>query len=158
MERAAAGPARAAGGSNEILVELEGGIATIVLNRPATRNAVSAEMCSRLIELCGEVAADRSIRVLVFRGAGGKAFASGADISEVRALDGEAAVRIFLGRWQRLLTAIDEVPVPTIAAIQGACTGGGASIALSCDLRVAAPAARFGFPIARHLGSGLTIE
>jgi len=63
-----------------------------------------------------------------------------------------------LGRWQRLLTAIDEVPVPTIAAIQGACTGGGASIALSCDLRVAAPAARFGFPIARHLGSGLTIE
>jgi enoyl-CoA hydratase/carnithine racemase len=157
VERAAGGP-RPAAGSQEILVELEGGIAGIVFNRPATRNAVSAEMCSRLIELCGEVAADRSIRVLVFRGAGGKAFASGADISEVRALDGEAAVRIFLGRWQRLLTAIDEVPVPTIAAIQGACTGGGASIALSCDLRVAAPGARFGFPIARHLGSGLTIE
>ncbi|WP_338204573.1 enoyl-CoA hydratase [Candidatus Nephthysia bennettiae] len=158
MERAAGSPGPAAGAGDDILVEMEGGIAGIVFNRPATRNAVSAEMCTRLIELCGEFAADRSIRVVVFRGAGGKAFASGADISEVRDLKGEAAVREFLGRWQRLLTAIDEIPIPTIAAIQGACTGGGASIALSCDLRVATPGSRFGFPIARHLGSGLTIE
>jgi enoyl-CoA hydratase len=158
VERAAGGPGVTTTGTGELLVEAKGGIAWITFNRPTTRNAVSARMCARLTELCAEVAADPSIRVLVFAGAGRKAFASGADISEVQALDGEAQVRAFLQRWQRLLTAVDEVPIPTIAAVQGACTGGGASIALSCDLRVASPGSRFGFPIARHMGSGLTIE
>src|SRR5437899_8990822 len=98
------------------------------------------------------------MKVLILRGAGDKAFVSGTDIAQFRnfktpkdALDYEATM-------DGVFDALEDVPVPTIAAIQGACTGGGAGIAAACDLRIGTPSARFGFPIARTLGNTLSMR
>jgi enoyl-CoA hydratase len=95
--------------------------------------------------------------VLLLTGAGDKAFASGTDISQFKAFDKPADALDYEGRIDRVLTALESCPLPTIAAIQGACTGGGGGIAAACDLRIAAVNARFGFPVARTLGNCLSM-
>ena len=142
--------------TDEILFEAKDGVAWLTFNRPEARNAMTFGMYARLGELCAQVNADETIRVLILRGAGDKAFVSGTDIAQFRnfrtaqqALDYEASM-------DRVFDALEDVRVPTLAAIQGACTGGGAGIAAACDLRIGAPSARFGFPIARTLGNTLS--
>ena len=94
---------------------------------------------------------------LVVAGADGRAFAAGTDISLFDNFRTESDALAYEGRMDRVLSAVERCPVPTIAAISGACTGGGAAIAAACDLRIAAANMRFGFPIARTLGNCLSI-
>ena len=129
----------------------------VTFNRPQARNALTFAMYEGVARVAAEADRDRSLRALVFSGAGGRAFAAGTDISQFRAFETEADALEYEGRMDRVLSALESVRVPTVAAIQGACTGGGAGIAAACDLRIASPSARFGFPIARTLGNTLSM-
>ncbi|SFG61439.1 enoyl-CoA hydratase/isomerase family protein [Methylobacterium gossipiicola] len=135
----------------------EAGIARIVLNRPQARNALTFGMYQGLIDLCGRIEADPSVRVLVITGAGDKAFAAGTDIAQFRTFETAQDALDYERFMDRVMGALERLRVPVIAAIAGACTGGGAAIAASCDLRIATRDARFGFPIARTLGNCLSL-
>lgn len=140
----------------DLLYEVRDGVAYVTFNRPQARNALTFAMYERLAEVCGLADEDRSIRAMLLTGAGDKAFAAGTDISQFRAFDKPQDALDYEARIDRVLGALERCRVPTIAAIQGACTGGGAGIAVCCDLRIAAPNARFGFPVARTLGNCLS--
>lgn len=141
----------------EILFEVKSdGIAWLTFNRPDARNAMTFGMYQRLGELCR--ALDPKMRVLILRGAGDKAFVSGTDISQFRGFTKPQDALDYEARMDSVFDALEDVKVPTIAAIQGACTGGGAGIAAACDLRLGAPSAKFGFPIARTLGNTLSMR
>jgi enoyl-CoA hydratase/carnithine racemase len=143
---------------DELLYEVrEGGIGVVTLNRPQARNALTFPMYERLRQLCAEVAEDRAIRALVITGAGEKAFAAGTDISQFKAFRTAEDALAYEERIDRVLVALEECPKPTIAAIAGAATGGGAAIAAVCDMRLAAANARIGFPIAKTLGNCLSM-
>ena len=129
----------------------------VTFNRPEARNAMTFAMYERLLAICNEVAADTELRCVVFSGAGDKAFVAGTDISQFRAFTTPGDALAYEERIERILTALEAIRVPTIASVRGACTGGGAAIAAACDLRIAAPSARFGVPIARTLGNCLSI-
>jgi enoyl-CoA hydratase/carnithine racemase len=115
-------------------------------------------MYERLAEICNAANDDKSIRAMVLTGAGGKAFAAGTDISQFRAFKTAEDAITYEERIDRVLGALEQCRVPTIAAIAGACTGGGAGIAGCCDLRIASSNAKFGLPIARTLGNCLSIS
>lgn len=140
----------------DILYEVRQGIGYITFNRPQARNALTFAMYERLAEICNLANDDRSIKALLLTGAGDKAFAAGTDISQFRAFDKPQDALDYEARIDRVLGALERCRVPTIAAINGACTGGGAGIAVCCDLRIAAGNARFGFPVARTLGNCLS--
>jgi len=129
----------------------------ITFNRPQARNALTFEMHERLGEICRQAAADSSIKALVLTGADEKAFVAGTDISEFRAFSTAQDALEYETRVEYLLDAFERLPIPTIAAIAGACTGGGAAIAACCDLRIGATNARFGMPIGRTLGNCLSM-
>jgi enoyl-CoA hydratase len=140
--------------TQELLFEIRDGIGFVTLNRPAARNALTFAMYERL----AEIAADPGdARALVLTGAGDKAFAAGTDIGQFREFRGAEDAIAYEARLDRVLGALERCPIPTIAAVSGACTGGGAGIAAACDLRLAAANARFGFPIARTLGNCLSM-
>jgi enoyl-CoA hydratase len=145
-------------GTQDALVTRDGAIMTLTLNRPQTRNAMTWAMYERLLQVCEEVDADDSVRVLILRGAGGKAFVAGTDISQFKvfetAEDGLAYERDGAARSARL----ERVRKPVIAQIQGFAVGGGFNITACCDLRIATPDAKFGAPIARTLGNCLSME
>ncbi len=134
----------------------EAGIARLVLNRPHARNALTFAMYQGLITCCDAIAQDASVKALIITGAGEKAFAAGTDIGQFRAFNTAEDALGYERFMDRVLGSIERLRVPTIAAIAGACTGGGAAIAASCDLRIATRDARFGFPIARTLGNCLS--
>ncbi len=142
--------------AQDILYEVRDGIAHVTFNRPQARNALTFAMYERLAEVCAIANGDRAIRAMLLTGAGEKAFAAGTDISQFRAFDKPQDALDYEARIDRVLGALERCRVPTIAAIQGACTGGGAGIAVCCDLRIAAGNARFGFPVARTLGNCLS--
>ncbi|BCJ90447.1 enoyl-CoA hydratase [Terrihabitans soli] len=142
----------------DILHSVEDGIATVTFNRPRARNAMTFEMYERLAEICSGAASDTSVRAIVLTGAGGEAFASGTDIAKFREFQTPEDSLAYEARIGRVLRAVEECAVPTIAALAGACTGGGAAIAACCDLRIAASDLKFGFPIARTLGNTLSLE
>jgi len=142
---------------NELLYEMRDGIGYVTLNRPDKRNALTFAMYERIAAICEEANQDRSVRALLFTGAGDKAFAAGTDMSQFRAFDKEQDALDYEARIDRVMNAIERCRVPTVAAIHGACTGGGASIAACCDLRIASRALKFGFPVARTLGNCLSL-
>jgi enoyl-CoA hydratase len=141
----------------DLLYEVRDGIGFATLNRPKARNALTFPMYERLAALCSEIAADNSVRALVITGAGDRAFAAGTDISQFRDFRTAEDALAYESRVDRVLVAIEECPKPTIAAIAGACTGGGAAIAAVCDMRLATADARIGFPIAKTLGNCLSM-
>jgi enoyl-CoA hydratase len=143
---------------NDILFELRDGIGRVTFNRPQARNAFTFAMYERLAEICAQADHDRAIKVLVLQGAGDKAFASGTDINQFRAFTTPQHAIDYEARIDRVLTQIEECRVPTLAAITGACTGGGAGIAACCDLRIGTKTTRMGFPIARTLGNCLSMS
>lgn len=143
---------------DELLYELRDGVAYLTFNRPQARNALTFAMYDRLAEICEQANRDRSIRALLLTGAGDKAFAAGTDISQFRAFDKEQDALDYEARIDRVLGALERCRVPTIAAIQGACTGGGAGIAACCDLRIATRSMRYGFPVAKTLGNCLSMN
>jgi len=143
---------------NDIIFELRGGIGRVTFNRPQARNAFTFEMYELLAQICDQANRDRSLKVLVLQGAGDKAFASGTDINQFRAFTTPQHAIDYESRIDRVLSQIEQCRVPTIAAIAGACTGGGAGIAACCDLRIGTKTAKIGFPIARTLGNCLSMS
>jgi len=135
---------------DDLLVTGRGAVATLAFNRPAKRNAISLEMWSALPDLLRELASDPELRVVVVRGAGEEAFASGADIAEFRRVRSDVATaRSYSRTVHAAEAALVSFPHPTIAMIHGVCVGGGLEVALACDLRFASRAARFGITAAR---------
>lgn len=133
-----------------LLVTRDGAIATLVLNRPEKHNAVTAEMWRAFPELLRTLDADRGVRVLVVRGAGDAAFASGADISEFAQVRADTATaRAYTTLVDAAERALANFPRPTIAMIHGFCVGGGLELALACDVRWASRTSRFGITAAR---------
>jgi enoyl-CoA hydratase/carnithine racemase len=139
----------------ELTHEIHGHALWITFNRPQARNALTFEMYEGLADLCRTVPTDGSLRAVVLSGAGGKAFAAGTDMTQFRAFDKAQDALDYEARIDAVLDAVERCPLPTVAAINGACTGGGAAIAAACDLRIAASNLKFGFPIARTLGNCL---
>jgi enoyl-CoA hydratase len=141
----------------DLLYEVIDGIGYVTFNRPQSRNALTFAMYERLAEICEEVGKTNDVKVLVITGAGDKAFAAGTDISQFRAFNTPQDALDYESRGDRVSTTLERCPIPVIAAIAGACTGGGFGIAACCDIRISTADARFGFPIARTLGNCLSM-
>ena len=141
----------------DLLISRDGSTVTASFNRPQARNALSFDMYERLAVLCRQAAEDRSLRAIILTGEGGQAFAAGTDISQFQHFESGLDGIDYEKRIETVLDALEKCPVPVIAAIAGACTGGGAAIAACCDLRIASADMRFGFPIARTLGNTLSM-
>ena len=144
--------------TDELLFDVRDAVARVTFNRPHARNALTFAMYERLAEVCAQVDADPAVRAMVLTGAGGKAFAAGTDIAQFRDFATASDALAYEARIDRVLGALERCRVPTIAAIEGACTGGGCAIAAVCDLRIAAQGARLGFPVARTLGNCLSVS
>jgi enoyl-CoA hydratase/carnithine racemase len=137
----------------DLIHETEGQIARVTFNRPAQRNALTFEMYEQLASICDDPG---DVRAIIISGAGG-AFAAGTDMSQFRAFSTPEDAWNYEHTMDLVMGRIERCPVPTIAAITGACTGGGAAIAACCDLRITDDRLKFGFPIARTLGNCLSI-
>lgn len=145
-------------GAHELLFDRDGPVATITFNRPHARNAMTWAMYEALEAACEKVDADDGVRVLVLRGAGEKAFVAGTDITQFREFETAEDGLAYEERLDRIVGRLEAVRVPTVAVIRGYAVGGGFSLAAACDLRIAAPDAKFGIPIARTLGNCLSME
>lgn len=128
------------------------GVAWIIIDRPGVRNAMSSAMWSAFGACIGAVAADESVRALIVGGVQ-RAFVSGADIGEMTPGVGPSAGVAYEDSVEAVLRALEALTVVTIAAVSGACTGGGVVLAAACDLRYGSADARVGMPIARTLGN-----
>jgi len=145
-------------GTEDLIHTVEDGIARIVFNRPQARNAMTFAMYDQMASICESINGDRSIKALIITGAGDKAFASGTDISQFREFKTAQDALDYEARIDRVLGTLEQCRVPVIAAIAGACTGGGAGIAACCDIRIGTASTRMGFPIARTLGNCLSMS
>jgi enoyl-CoA hydratase len=144
-------------GANDVLYEVRENIGYLTFNRPQSSNSLTFSMYERLAEVCEKVNEERSIKALILTGTGEKAFAAGTDISQFKSVKtGEDAIA-YEERIERVLSTLERCRVPTIAAIRGACTGGGAGIASCCDLRLATKNAKIGYPVARTLGNCISL-
>ncbi len=143
---------------DEVLVSREGAIVTLTFNRPEARNAMTWGMYQRLYEVCEEVDADDAVRVLVLKGAGGKAFVAGTDISQFTQFKGPEDGIKYEKDGDKRSGRIARVKKPVIAQIEGVAVGGGLAITAGADIRIATPEARFGMPTARTLGNCLSMK
>jgi len=140
--------------TDRMIARKDGAVGWIIFNNPARRNAVSLDMWRAIPVILDDYERDPEVRVIVLRGAGGKAFVSGADISEFeKARASVEAVESYDAVSGAAMARLETAKKPTIAMIQGFCIGGGLAVALACDLRIAAENARFGVPAAK-LGLG----
>jgi len=138
------------------IFQTDGPLATLTFNRPDARNAMTWDMYEALVDACEQVDRDAAVRVLILRGAGGRAFVAGTDIAQFQNFrDREDGLK-YEERLDGVLDRIERVTKPTIALVEGVAAGGGCAIALTCDLRVATPESTFGIPIARTLGNCLS--
>jgi enoyl-CoA hydratase/carnithine racemase len=131
----------------ELLVEVRPPIGWIILNRPQQRNAMTQSLWEGVAEVVGRLDRDQRVRILVIRGAGDKAFAAGADITELDEVRRDPArIAAYLRAVEGLMVAVEEAEKPVIAMVNGAAIGGGCEVATACDLRVASEKAQFGIP------------
>jgi enoyl-CoA hydratase/carnithine racemase len=131
----------------ELLVSREDHAVTLTLNRPAQRNALTAELLESLHDQLARIEADPELRVLVLRGAGGS-FCAGYDLNRLTS-PGTPTAGIEGDQVERVCTLLASLPLPTIAAVDGVASGAGCDLAVSCDLRIAAEGAQFAMPPAR---------
>jgi enoyl-CoA hydratase/carnithine racemase len=132
---------------------INGNIAQITFNNPAARNAMTWQMYEDLKSICDHLAKKPDIRVVIFRGAGDKAFVSGSAIEQFVGLKKDEAYEQAV---DRIFKSLQELPVPTIAVIEGLAVGSGLLMATACDFRISTPDARFGIPVAKTLGNCLS--
>jgi enoyl-CoA hydratase/carnithine racemase len=138
--------------------ERRGPAAWITFNRPDAHNAMTFAMYDELFSLCERADGDDDVRVVVLRGAGGKAFVSGTDIAQFAEFStGEDGLR-YEAEIERVVGRLEAVRKPTIALVDGFAMGSGLVLAAACDLRICTPDARFGMPIARTVGNCLSME
>jgi enoyl-CoA hydratase/carnithine racemase len=136
--------------TDRIVARKEGAVGWLVFNHPERRNAVSLEMWQAIAAVLDDFSSDDAVRVVVLAGAGGKAFASGADISQFEKHRADAAgVQRYEQSSGAAMQRLKGLDKPTLAMIRGYCLGGGLNIAAACDLRIAADDSRFGIPAAR---------
>lgn len=140
-----------------VTFEVQQGIGVVKLSRPEARNAMTLPMYAELKAIVTGIEAGGEVKAIIITGEGEKAFAAGTDISKFREFTTPKHALDYEQNMESVLSSVDRCPVPTIAAIAGACTGGGAAIASCCDLRIATRDMRFGFPIARTLGNCLSV-
>lgn len=143
--------------SDKMISRQHDGVGWMIFNNPERHNAISLEMWQAALEIMAGFRADPAVRVMVVTGAGGKAFASGADISKFKDERQEAeALAHYQATTQKAYAAIQGMPIPTIAMVRGYCIGGGTAAAVCCDLRICTENAKFGVPAAKlGLGYGL---
>lgn len=141
----------------QVHLSVKDGIAAILIDRPEARNAMTWAMYDEVMNICGRLADDPSIKVATFRGAGGEAFVAGTDIEQFRAFDSGDDGIDYEKVIDERIGGIERLPFPTIAITEGWVIGGGLAIAMACDFRIATPTAVFGVPIARTLGNCLSV-
>lgn len=135
---------------SELLTDIVPPIGRVTLNRPDKRNALNSAMWMELTHLAARLSQDDRLRVVLLTGAGHEAFSAGADIIEMRqSLADPPKMQTMQQAVLDAQVAWERIPIPTIAMIRGACTGGGCGLALSCDLRLATPDAFFAIPPAK---------
>ena len=140
--------------TDKMISKVEHGIGWMILNNPERHNAISLEMWEGALEIMAEFSANPEVRVMVLTCAGGKAFASGADISKFKDERQEAdSVARYQATTQQAYSAIQAMKIPTIAMVRGFCIGGGTAVAVCCDIRICNEGAKFGVPAAK-LGLG----
>jgi enoyl-CoA hydratase len=144
--------------TDELLIEQLGATLLLTFNRPLARNALTFAMYEGMANAIRAVRVTPSIKVVVITGVGEKAFAAGTDISQFQAFSTPADAIAYEHSISAILNVLEQCPVPTIAAIAGACTGGGFGIAACCDIRLCTHDAKFGVPIARTLGNCLSLS
>jgi len=128
-----------------VKLKFDDGIAIITISRPASLNALNSSVLAELDSAIAEVRESPAARALIITGEGSKAFVAGADIGEMADLTPDEAVA-FSRRGQAVFSAIEHLPIPTIAAVNGYALGGGCELALACDIRISSENARFGQP------------
>jgi enoyl-CoA hydratase len=138
--------------------ERVGSLARIMFDNPRAHNALTHEMWRELGALCRRIAADPDIRVVTFRGAGGKAFISGTDISGFADFQSGRDGIAYERGIDEYMAAVESLPMATIAVIEGWAVGGGLNIMSACDFRVATSGARFGSPLGRTIGNCLSMR
>ena len=138
----------------ELNFETAGSTGILTLNRPEARNALTMGMYRGIADTCANP--PQEIKALIITGAGDRAFAAGTDINHFRDFGSEEQAVEYERNMDEVLEQVESCPVPTIAAISGACTGGGAVIAAACDIRICTTSLKYGFPIARTLGNCLS--
>lgn len=140
-----------------VQLDIDAGLATVIFDRPDARNAMTWPMYEQLVGHLERLRAEPSVRVVRFRGAGGKAFVAGTDITQFAGFSsGEDGVA-YERRIDACIALLESLPQPTVAIVDGWCVGGGLAIATACDFRIATPEARFAVPIARTLGNTLSV-
>ncbi|WP_455284094.1 enoyl-CoA hydratase/isomerase family protein [Cupriavidus necator] len=146
------------GSDGQVTLTVQGQVATLTFDRPAARNAMTWTMYEQLATHCRTLAADGNAgaRVVVLRGAGGEAFVAGTDIAQFQQFSNGDDGVAYEARIDEGIRLVEQLPMPTVAVIEGWAVGGGLAIATACDFRVATPKARFGVPIARTLGNTLS--
>ena len=138
-------------------LSIRAGVASVVFDRPAARNAMTWAMYERLNQICEQLTSDTSVRVVTFRGAGGQAFVAGTDIEQFTTFgSGEDGVA-YEKQIDQCIARLESLPMPTVAVIEGWTIGGGLAIATACDFRIATTGSRFGVPIAKTLGNCLSV-
>ena len=134
-------------------LDVDGKFAWVTFNNPSARNALTWPMYEELKKICDALAGDSNIRVVIFKGAGDKAFVSGSDIQQFVDLKKDEAYEVSV---DHIFASLQQLPVPTIALIEGLAVGSGLLMATACDFRISTPDARFGIPVAKTLGNCLS--
>jgi enoyl-CoA hydratase/carnithine racemase len=142
--------------SGKVHLKIDGVIAWVSFDRPAARNAMTWSMYSDLKAICEKLHTDKTIKAVILRGAGGQSFVSGTDIEQFKSFqDGQDGID-YEALIDLHIDALEQLPMPTIAIVDGLAVGGGLAIATACDFRIANPSARFGAPIAKTVGNCLS--
>ena len=141
----------------EVRLVRDGAVATILFDRPQARNAMTWRMYEGLAAACDQLSKDSGVRVVVLRGVGGKAFIAGTDISQFQEFNTAEQGVDYEAKMEAYLAALEALPMPTLAVVEGWAIGGGLAIAACCDLRIATTGTKFGVPIARTLGNCLSV-
>ena len=141
----------------EVRLVRDGAVATILFDRPQARNAMTWRMYEGLSAACEQLSSDAGVRMAVLRGVGGKAFIAGTDIAQFQEFNTAEQGVDYEAKMEVYLAALEALPMPTLAVVEGWAIGGGLAIAACCDLRIATAGTKFGVPIARTLGNCLSV-
>jgi len=141
---------------DRVLFAQDGPLVQITFHHAATRNALTPGMYSELVAACERVRNDSSVRLVVFRGAGGKAFVSGSDIHMFTRFNSGKDGVAYEARVDEVVQQVEDLPMTTLAVVEGWAVGAGLVLASVCDFRIATPGARFGAPIGRTIGNCLS--
>ena len=144
-------------GKGATRLRIDAGVASVLFDRPQARNAMTWAMYQQLGDICAQLQNDKSVKVVVFRGAGGAAFVAGTDIEQFAAFQTGEDGLAYEAQIEEIIGQLEALPMPTVAVIEGWAVGGGLAIATSCDFRIATTGSRFGVPIAKTLGNCLSI-